>query len=51
MIKTTREDYLDLNTDGSLDLDKVNQFMKKLQEEYEENEKEEKKDGEEGNEI
>lgn len=51
MIKTTREDYLDLNTDGSLDLDKVNQFMKKLQEEYETDEKEETEDGDKGNEI
>lgn len=49
MIKTTREDYLDLNTDGSLDLDKVNQFLKKLQEDYEEEKKEEKEDGNKGN--
>lgn len=42
MIKTTREDYLDLNTDGTLDLNKVNQFLEKLQEDYKEEDKEEK---------
>ena len=49
MIKTTREDYLDLNTDGSLDLDKVNQFIQKLQEDYEKEEDEEEKENKDGN--
>ncbi len=46
MIKTTREDYLDLNTNGSLDLDKVNQFLEKLQKDYKEDKKEEEKEKE-----
>lgn len=48
MIKTTREDYLDLNTDGSLDLDKVNQFLEKLQNDYKEEDNKKEKDEEDG---
>lgn len=53
MIKTTREDYYDLNTDGSMDLDKVNQFLEQLQDQYKDGkeknndkDEEEEKDGE-----
>lgn len=47
MIKTTREDYYDLNTDGSMDLDKVNQFLEQLQNNYKEEEQEKEKNNEE----
>ncbi len=37
MIKTTKTDELDLNTDGNLDLDKVNAFLQQLQNDYDKN--------------
>lgn len=43
MIKTTRTDFYDLNTDGNMDLDKVNAFLKNLQEDYKKDKKEDKK--------
>ena len=47
MIKTTRTDELDLNTDGNLDLDKVNNFLSQLQSDYEEKEQDEDEEVEE----
>lgn len=53
MIKTKRTDFYDLNTDGNMDLNKVNDLLTKLTKDYNEakseeikKETKEKKDGE-----